>query len=376
MPVEPPAAALAASNRSTSPQGRSGLPQVKDSSRLGGAGANIGALALPRARPLEALASGHAGSLLTDPGGNVLKPSVAGEKFAYQSLQGDPVAAFCAKYRGPVRVMDREGEFLCLENLLKGFSSPHIMDCKMGCRTFLEKEVCGNNKLREDLYRKLEKLDPSLLTDEEKERKSITKFRYMTAREDRSSSKTLGFRIDGVAYPPPRCRLCNRSWARDNTLGSLREPSDIAAFFADFISRAAPGRARKAVKQLIQRLSDMQAALESSAFFRRHEMVGSSLLFAVDHSGRARVSIIDLAKVAALPDDLQINHTSEWQEGNHEDGYLMGLQNMERTWRQVEARLPEDGLNPRHAAAWAALALAAGYAAWMLFAGSAPAEGE
>lgn len=38
--------------------------------------------------------------------------------------------------------------------------------------------------------------------------------------------------------------------------------------------------------------------------------------------------LIDFAKTVALPDDIQINHTSKWKVGNHEDGYLIGVNNL------------------------------------------------
>lgn len=89
----------------------------------------------------------------------------------------------------------------------------------------------------------------------------------------------------------------------------------------------------------------IKATLESSAFFNTHEVftksilivsvltviclqvIGSSLLFVHDRYN-ANVWLIDFAKTVALPDDIQINHTSKWKVGNHEDGYLVGVNNL------------------------------------------------
>ena len=56
-----------------------------------------------------------------------------------------------------------------LQDLTAGFGdSPCVMDIKVGIRTFLEDEV-SNPKLRPDLLKKMDKLDPSAATAEERE---------------------------------------------------------------------------------------------------------------------------------------------------------------------------------------------------------------
>lgn len=56
-------------------------------------------------------------------------------------------------------------------------------------------------------------------------------------------------------------------------------------------------------------------------------MIGSSLLFVHDKFN-ANVWLIDFAKTILLPEEVAIDHNSKWKMGNHEDGYLIGINNL------------------------------------------------
>lgn len=64
------------------------------------------------------------------------------------------------------------------------------------------------------------------------------------------------------------------------------------------------------------------------------QVVGSSLLFVHDEDGRASVWMIDFGKTVPLQDGMWLDHRTPWEEGNHEDGYLWGLDNMVDIWSQ------------------------------------------
>lgn len=72
------------------------------------------------------------------------------------------------------------------------------------------------------------------------------------------------------------------------------------------------------------------------------QVIGSSLLFIHDHTGNAQVWIIDFGKTTALPEGHALSHDVPWQEGNREDGYLWGLDNLIHTLESVD----HDGTKP------------------------------
>ena len=86
---------------------------------------------------------------------------------------------------------------------------------------------------------------------------------------------------------------------------------------------------------MLRRLKDIRANLERSEFFRSHEVIGSSLLFVYDSTGQSSIHMIDFGKTAEVPPGIQVDHRTPWEEGNHEDGYLWGLDNLIAMWREL-----------------------------------------
>ena len=111
---------------------------------------------------------------------------------------------------------------------------------------------------------------------------------------------------------------------------------------------------------MYKRLLDIKAALERSKFFMSHEvsallslshlllllilpsflspslqLIGSSLLFVYDSSVEIGIHMIDFGKTIRLPDSVSVDHRSAWVEGNHEDGYLWGLENLINLWKEL-----------------------------------------
>ncbi|XP_022826625.1 inositol-trisphosphate 3-kinase A isoform X1 [Spodoptera litura] len=260
--------------------------------------------------------AGHQGNFKAGPDqGTILKKLCPQEERCFKILMKDVLRPFVPEYKGQVTCEDGE-LYLQLQDLLSDFDSPCVMDCKIGVRTYLEEELAKakeKTKLRKDMYEKMIQIDPKAPTEEEHRSKGVTKPRYMIWRETISSTATLGFRIDGV-------KKADGTSSKDFKTTKTRE--QIVEAFKDFTSNF-PNAAPK----YLERLRSIRDTLKESSFFRSHELIGSSLLFVHDKR-RASIWMIDFAKTVPVPDNVSIDHDSVWKVGNHEDGYLIGLNNL------------------------------------------------
>ncbi|XP_060791895.1 inositol-trisphosphate 3-kinase C [Neoarius graeffei] len=257
---------------------------------------------------------GHAGNFQTGSDGKLLKKYCASEQQCLQRLMDDVLRPFVPAYHG-VTQRD-EQDYNLMDNLLSYFDLPCIMDCKMGSRTYLEEELKKarkNPQPRKDMYEKMVAVDPEAPTPEEKVQQAVLKTRYMQWRETLSSTATLGFRIEGIKKSDG---TCNTNFKRTKYKEEVMQALD------DFVDHNV-----SLLRNYQQRLKDLRLVLEKSEFFKTHEVVGSSLLFVHDHSGRAGVWMIDFGKTVSMPPLLMLDHRSPWLEGNREDGYLWGLDN-------------------------------------------------
>lgn len=258
---------------------------------------------------------GHEGSFQVGEHGTVLKKFCQGEQQCYQKLMADNLRPFVPAYFGVVQ--KDEHQYNILENLLNNFNSPYIMDCKIGSRTYLETELQlarERPQPRQDMFEKMVAVDPSAPTLEEQNQKAVLKSRYMQWRETLSSTTTLGFRIEGFKKPNEDCQTnFKKTKSREQVIKAL-------GGFMESNTQIVWG--------YLRHLRQLRQVLETSDFFKTHEVVGSSLLFVHDRSGKTGVWMIDFAKTVALPPLFTVDHRSAWVEGNREDGYLWGLDNL------------------------------------------------
>ncbi|CAM4750377.1 unnamed protein product [Rotaria magnacalcarata] len=254
--------------------------------------------------------------------GYVLKALSEKERRCCELLQNDLLKDFVPKYNGTVA--DEEGKhYIEMEDLLASFKEPCIMDCKIGVRTYLEEDLDTSERdpePRADLYEKMIAIDSTAATEKENEEKKILKPRYMMWRESLSSTEELGFRIEAIKKSRG---LMSKEFQR------IKKRDDVQQHVIEFIANSIP----RAI-QYLNRLIELRSICLQSKFFQTHEIIGSSLLFIHD-ANRASVWMIDFGKTRLLPDNIHLTHTQPWIRGTHEDGYLIGLDNLILIFKEI-----------------------------------------
>lgn len=156
------------------------------------------------------------------------------------------------------REVEYKGDtFIELQDLLFGFNDPHVMDIKMGTRTFLESEVL-KTMARPDLYQKMIAVDPNAPTKQEHEQRAVTKLRYMQFREQQSSTCSHGFRIEAMKLPgaPPI-----------TDLKKVKSHKEVLDTMKTFLEKKEGTR-----KNLLIRLKNLRTKIEKSKYFQTHEV--------------------------------------------------------------------------------------------------------
>jgi 1D-myo-inositol-triphosphate 3-kinase len=269
-----------------------------------------------------------------------------------ETYYNDPIYSFTPFFYGEVKGEDESGkpiQFIRIANLLTGYFQPKVIDIKLGVRTFMESE-CDNPKPRPDLYKRMLELYPDDLTEEEKQAEAITKYRWMTARDEHTTISSLGFRVDGIAGYRHKERD-----ALEQELTATSTMTDVVYLLTEYTHAAAtdcgedPSQNHEALdiaQEVLARVEQLYDACKGSSFVKKHEFIGSSLLIIADAYGHAGVAWIDFAKTTPPPDGIEIDHASPWVPGNHEDGILTGLSSLVEAWKDtVDELRAEIGLS-------------------------------
>jgi len=253
-----------------------------------------------------------------------------------RNYANDPVHAFTPILEGTAT---NEGgqRYIKMNNLLRQFRSPRVMDIKLGVRSFLEDE-CDNVMPRKDLFDRMANEYPKSLTPSEKEKGSVTKLRWMKLRDAESTLTSFGFRIDGIVG----CQTWRKKDIAEELLkvrlaGDIREVFRRFTFEAcnEFQDHSHPKTPIHVACSMVEQLQAVRKAFRASPFVRDHECIGSSLLCAADALGHVGVYWIDFGKTRLR--GAALKHDVPWQEGigSYEDGIFLGLDKLVKAWQDV-----------------------------------------
>lgn len=198
-------------------------------------------------------------------------------------------------------------------------------------------------------------IDPTEAKPGERAAGGVSKARYLAFRDQRTSSGTLGFRIDAAVLSAPGS---GQSAPLDFDLRSVRHETSVRACLAAFL-----GRSRALCRAVLAKLERLRAACERSPFFERAVLLRSSILISYDAERLAQLprglaaasaddllllaappavqlKLIDFAQCSLLPVGSALSHRAAWAPGSSEDGYLTGVDSLIRLLEAVHASLP------------------------------------
>jgi len=279
----------------------------------------------------QAIITGHIENFRRS-GGSIFKTTSRTEAAMFQRFSKSAIGPFMPKLKD---VTDSLGKRMIIEmedltHEVAGGAC--LMDIKMGTRTFTEEDA-NSVEIRDDFLAKMDKVKPDEATPAERAAGGITKMRYLQFREASTTTSTLGFRIDAVRLPDN-----NTNPIPDNdALRKVATPQQVREAMVQYVQRRP-----EVVEAFLQELKSLRTTLESCPDFMSHSFIRSSLLFVYsDESDAAVVRIIDLPKVSSA--DRELTHRSPWSVGNHEDGYLAGLDNMVTLFEELRGAMGSGG---------------------------------
>jgi serine/threonine protein kinase len=157
--------------------------------------------------------------------------------------------------------------------------------------------------------------------------------------DEKSSTASLGFRIDAAKAAAADGTLAPLALPEGITLATLCDEGDVRTALGTFFHRDAA-----IIKAAFQKLEGMAAALERSAFFAKNCLLRTTLLIVYDDAmlGSKQPSIelkmMNFGFCQPLPEGApELAHDKPWSGSadDHEDGYLMGVRNLERLLREL-----------------------------------------
>jgi len=164
----------------------------------------------------------------------------------------------------------------------------------------------------------------------------VTQLRYLRYLDERSSTASLGFRVD-AGKTVVDGKLDTLPMPPGVTLDGLREEADVATAISIFLQQDADLAAACRLK-----VETFLAALERSIFFPKHTFLRTTMLFVYDDANRSKVQvkIMNFGASFALPEgERGLAHDAPW-DGTatcHEDGYLIGVRSLVRVFTSLSS---------------------------------------
>lgn len=230
-----------------------------------------------------------------------------------------------------------------MQDLATGMTRPCAMAFVMGCRTATPADFNRGQEhaASESLTQAVAAIDPAAATPDGAPLTELDGLRYL---DDRSSTSSLGFRIDAAKAMSESGELQSLVLPSGcPSLATLKEEEHLKTALGTFLHRNAA-----ITKAAYLKLENMAAALERSAFFSRHCLLRSTLLLVYDDAllgskqPTVELKMMNFGFSYALPDSTpDLTHDQPWDgsSDSHDDGYLLGVRNLVRLMKELHAEL-------------------------------------
>ena len=225
-----------------------------------------------------------------------------------------------------------------MQDLASNMTRPCAMRFIMGNHTVTADEF-QDTKVHSRLLEEMRGVDATMVSTEDDDAGGITRRRYLSLLDEISSTRELGFRIDGAQLTLPTGTRETCSVPEGKTLSNLHDEADICAMIATFLQKD-----ERLADAIVLKLQTILAALERSAFFNDHVFLRSALLLTYDDAAREKrleLKLINFAFCYAVPDGQSVSHTAPWDgdAASHQDGYLFGMESLLRLMQRVAEQL-------------------------------------